>query len=111
MREDYKHVNEFGDIEAFKDTPYWFGRDWKTFKNSFKSTLKHSPIVFLFAILPTIILCVYYKTNNISFIMVIFVMSFLLSLYGYFMFHVLVTKGYDIGRWGTTVKDSKKGSG
>lgn len=80
MREDLKHTNEFGDIEVFKDTSYWFKRDWKTIKNSFKNTLERTPFIVIFSIFPTTILSIYYKSTGIQEIFTLFTLTFFLSL-------------------------------
>lgn len=104
--EDRENVNEFGDIEAFKGTKYWFKRDIETIQNSLVSTLKFSPIL----IGATALLSLFYiRSINgeiINQISLIFTLSMsLLGVLAYFLLHVITTKGYDIHPYrGTHIK-------
>lgn len=107
---DLKHANEFGEIEAFKDTKYWLKRDLQTIKKSLITTFNRSPIIFLVTILFSFILSVSFNdmgkdlgtlfTNALSF--------FPIFLLAHFMFHVIFTKGYNVHQWLGTYIDNPK---
>jgi len=106
---DLENVNEFGEIEAFKGTKYWFKRDLQTIKRSFVSTIKFSPIVFLTTLAFSALMTLF-DNPKINFYVAISytVILFPIFLLGYLMFNVMVTKGYDIDPYaGTHIKTTK----
>lgn len=107
---DLEHTNEFGEIEAFRDTKYWFRRDLQTIKKSSIITFNRSPIIFLATILFSFLLSVSFNdigkdlgtlfANALSF--------FPIFLLAHFMFHVIFTKGYNVHQWWGTYIDNPK---
>lgn len=94
---DREKVNEFGEIEAFKNTGYWFKKDTETIKKSFISTLKFSPVL----ITGTTLFCLIYIRSISGEILtktslILIISMSLLCILGYFLFHAIMTKGYDI---------------
>lgn len=107
-QEDYKHTNEFGEIEAFKHTKYWLKRDIQTIKKTLKSTIKFSPLLFLLStVLATIMSFSYtsqFIADEIAFYALIFFPLFLLAN---LLIYVMVNKGYNISADGTTIDQSR----
>ena len=104
--EDYKHAGELGGL---KDTKYWFKRDIGTFKKSFKKTIKLSPILLVVAVV--LALGINYNDNSLVFesIAITTLSLFPIVLLGYFLFHVMVNKGYNIhSSGGGTVIDTSR---
>lgn len=95
--EDQRHVNEFGEIEVLKDTKYWFKRDFQTIKRSFFSTIRNSPFVFIVAMFFSFLMSGLGNTKvGLDNILAYTLIFFPISLLGYFMFYVMIKKGYDI---------------
>ena len=104
--EDHKHVGELGDL---KDTKYWFKRDLSTMKLGLNRTARVTPILFTSAILFS--LRVNYVNQTLSLIEVVFLSVIFLPIFmlGYFLFYIMVNKGYNIhaGGGGTVIDRSR----
>lgn len=94
---DLKHVNEFGEIEVLKDTTYWFKRDLQTIRRSFVSTIRNSPFVFIIAMFFSFLMSGLSTTKvGLDNILAYTLIFFPISLLGYFMFYIMIKKGYEI---------------
>ncbi len=103
MDEDSQHTNEFGEIEAFKDTEYWFKKDFQTIKRSPTATLKAIPLILLATYLFSLLMTQLGGTG--ADFPLAFIYSLVFSpifLLGYLMFHIIATKGYDIDPYAGT---------
>lgn len=91
---DYGH---FSYIPIKGHTKEWFKKDLQTIRNSFKKTLKIAPIIFLITFLTTCCL-IYFSSHQLIFDLIIaYTLSFgMIVNLGFFLLHVLKTKGYDI---------------
>lgn len=96
-QKDTEHTNEYGDIEVFKDTKYWFKRDIQTIKKSFIATFKFSHVILLITFVFSFLIT---RTGNtlLNFDDTLLYTAVLspIFLLGYFIFYVIATKGYDI---------------
>lgn len=99
--EDFKHTNEFGEIEVLKGTKYWFKKDFQTIKKSFKSAIKYSPIIFMVSLIIAVFAS-NFNYKNIETIIYYTIIFFPITVLGYLMFYVIFTKGYDIDPYGGT---------
>jgi len=106
LNDDHKHVGELGDL---KDTKYWFKRDLSTMKLGLRRTARVTPILFTSAIVFSLI--VNHVNQTLSLIEVVFLSVIFLPIFmlGYFLFFIMVNKGYNIhaGGGGTVIDDSR----
>ncbi|MDD2822573.1 MAG: hypothetical protein PHQ59_00690 [Candidatus Daviesbacteria bacterium] len=77
-------------------TKDWFKRDINTIKNSFIYTLKKLHMITLFALVFSGILTYLYNDFSINKIIAYTIIFLPISFIGFFMVHVIETKGYDI---------------
>lgn len=106
-KDDLKHTNEFGEIEAHKHTKYWFKRDLGTIKSSLLFTIKCLPVVFMVSVLASWLLNVLIPTFTTfkDLLIYSFILFPVFSL-GCFLFRIMLTKGYEIQHYiGTHVKN------
>lgn len=89
--------SENGEQELPRDTHYWIKHDLRTIKKSLVRSMKVSPIILvisiLFGMFVTLITRGILQQNLIFLYSSLF---FPILLFGYFMLHILATKGYDI---------------
>lgn len=86
-----------GYIPLFGHTKEWFRKDIETIKNSAKTTVKNTPLIV--SVTFFLVSLVYFLgVSRFSlFEVVIYSIIFSpLSILGYFLLHVMKTKGYDI---------------
>ncbi|MBI4009201.1 hypothetical protein HY357_03135 [Candidatus Roizmanbacteria bacterium] len=102
--DDWKHVDELGDIDIVKDTKYWFKRDIQTIKTAIKKTIQYSLYLLLISVLFSIIISYSYNSNfqldKVVFYTIVF---FPIALLGYFLIYIMVKKGYNIDKRGTSI--------
>lgn len=94
--QDDKHVNEFEEIEVFKDTKYWFKKDFQTIKRSFSSTIKNAPFIFIASIVFSFLMSGIGGNRTLENTLAYTLVFFPISLLGYAMFYVMIKKGYEI---------------
>ncbi len=101
-KDDLLHAGELGDL---KDTKYWFKRDLGTMKMGLKKTVYVAPIIFLVSLLLSVL--VNYQDETLTFIWVMVLAVILLPIFclGFFLFYIMVNKGYNIHTKGGTVID------
>ena len=99
---DYNHVGELGDL---KDTKYWFRRDLGTMKKGLKKTVSLTPVLFLATFIFSLFVNYVNQTLRIYEIVVLSVFFLPISLLGYFLFYIMVNKGYNIHSHSGTVID------
>ena len=103
--DDYKHVGVLGDL---KDTKYWFSRDLLTMKKGLKQTSRVSPILFCLALLFSLLVNYTNQTLRIKEVMILSVIFLPTFLLGYFLFYIMVNKGYNIYSSGGTEIDRSR---
>ena len=78
-------------------TKEWFQKDIQTIKHSAAITLKRSPyIVLIVLVLASVLGVIYFQESRLYYIVWYTVLFSLISILGYFLLHVLKTKGYDV---------------
>ena len=106
---DLEHTNEFGEIEAFKDTKYWFKKDLLTIKKALKKVFKISPLIFLIALIfSSSITFLYNGSLNFFLIFIYLLILFPVFLLAYMMLYVMINKGYEIDAYEGTYIDTPK---
>lgn len=79
-----------------KDTLQWFKRDILTIKKSFLSSFKYSLLFLIIAAIADYVTLPYYHMPLISqFSFMLMLIYFILIFLGYFLMHIMVTKGYN----------------
>ena len=95
--EDLKHANEFGEIEAFKETKYWFKRDIETIIRSIKSLPKYITVVFFISLVTSLVFTLFENpSKNYSLALIYLLVLFPIFLLGFLLLHIIMTKGYGI---------------
>lgn len=104
MQEDLRHTNELGDLQ---DTSYWVKRDLKTFQKAFWSTIKYAPFLLLATLILATLTQYAYQFLSLGAIIRTTVVYYPIILLLYFLLYVMVNKGYNISKTGTTVDESR----
>jgi len=104
MTEDAQHTNELGDL---KDTSYWVKRDLQTFQKAFRSTIKFSPLLLLATLILATLTQYAYQFLSLGAIIRTTVVYYPIILLLYFLFYVIVNKGHNVSKTGTTLDESR----
>lgn len=99
-KDDLLHAGELGDL---KDTKYWFKRDLGTMKMGLKKTVYVAPIIFLVSLLFSVLTNYLDQTLTIAGVMVLAVIFLPIFCLGFFLFYIMVNKGYNIHTSGTVI--------
>lgn len=91
---DYGHRSY---IPLIGNTKEWFKRDIETIKNSTKITIKKIPqiISITFLLVGIVYFLVTFRFNLYE-VLIYFIIFSPISILGYFLLHVVKTKGYDV---------------
>jgi len=79
-----------------KTTKSWFKRDIITLNNAIIYSLRKSPLIFLSALLFSLVINYYYQAINFENIIKLTFSLFLIIFLGYFMILTMMRKGYSI---------------
>ena len=99
-KDDLRHADELGNL---KDTKYWLKRDLGTMKMGLKKTIYFSPIIFLTTLLFSVLANYIDQTLTFVGIMVLAVILLPIFCLGFFLFYIIVNKGYNIHTKGTVI--------
>lgn len=106
INQDLEHIGELGDL---KDTKYWFQRDLQTMKKGLNSAIGVLPYLITVALIVSVITNCIEQTLFFSTVVLLAVMIFPIIFLGYFLFYIMVNKGYNIhsSGGGTVIDDSR----
>lgn len=105
IKQDMDHVGLLGDL---KDTKYWFKRDLDTMKVGLVKTVRLTPILFLASFIFSLLINYMNQTLRIFELIILSVVFLPIFMLGYFLFYIMVKKGYNIHTHGGTVIDRSR---